>query len=373
MCSKEKAVQILYVIDSFKNPHAGTEGQLYQLVQGLDRNRFSPHLLVFHESNYLKENGFPCSYSVLGHSGLTNPSAWLALWKEARRFQKAGGKIVHAFFIDPSIMCPLIFRLHGVHAVISRRDMGYWYTRKYLFLLRRSGRAVSSVIANSQAVKDVVSRNERIPKDGIDVIYNGYEERVGDASIPDEVLFLRNQYPDAVFGVIVANIRPLKRLSDAVVSLAVVAQKGGNLHLVVIGDGDHNGLSQQAEALGVRERVHFLGRRSDVADCLPAFDIGLLCSESEGFSNSIVEYMRSGLPVVCSSVGGNPEAVEHGVSGYLYDCGNTNELADGLMKLVLDEGLRQRIGAAALASSEARFSNRVMVERHQDVYSELVS
>lgn len=97
MCSKEKAVQILYVIDSFKNPHAGTEGQLYQLVQGLDRNRFSPHLLVFHESNYLKENGFPCSYSVLGHSGLTNPSAWLALWKEARRFQKAGGKIVHAF------------------------------------------------------------------------------------------------------------------------------------------------------------------------------------------------------------------------------------------------------------------------------------
>jgi glycosyltransferase involved in cell wall biosynthesis len=222
-------------------------------------------------------------------------------------------------------------------------------------------------------VKDVVSRNERIPKDGIDVIYNGYEERVGDASIPDEVLFLRNQYPDAVFGVIVANIRPLKRISDALVSLAVVVQKGGNLHLVVIGDGDHNELSQQAEALGVRERVHFLGRRSDVADCLPAFDIGILCSESEGFSNSIVEYMRSGLPVVCSSVGGNPEAVEHGVSGYLYNCGDTNELADSLMKLVLDENLRHKIGAAALVSSGARFSKRVMVEEHLDFYNELLS
>ncbi|KAE8546981.1 glycosyltransferase [Marinobacter nauticus] len=366
-------VPILYVIDSFKNPHAGTEGQLYQLVQGIDRKRFSPHLLVFQESAYLKENGFPCSYTVLGRSGLTNPAAWLALWKEAKRFRESGGKIVHAFFIDPSIMCPIIFRPFGVHTVISRRDMGYWYTKKYLFLLRCSRRAVSSVIANSQAVKDVVSRNERVPKDGIDVIYNGYEERVGDASIPDEVLFLRNQYPDAVFGVIVANIRPLKRISDAIVSLAVVVQKGGNLRLVVIGDGDHNGLSQQAEALGVRERVHFLGRRSDVADCLPAFDIGILCSESEGFSNSIVEYMRSGLPVVCSSVGGNPEAVEHGVSGYLYNCGDTNELADSLMKLVLDENLRHKIGASALASSGARFSKRVMVEEHQDVYSELVS
>ena len=366
-------VPIMYVIDSFKNPHAGTEGQLYQLVQGIDRRKFSPHLLVFQESAYLKENGFPCSYTVLGRSGLASPSAWLALWKEAKRFRKNGGKIVHAFFIDPSIMCPIIFKLFGVHTVISRRDMGYWYTQKYLFLLRCSRCAVSSVIANSQAVKNVVSSNERIPKAAIDVIYNGYEERGGGVSIPDEVLFLRNQYPGAVFGVVVANVRPLKRISDAIVSLAGVVQKGGNLHLVVIGDGDHGRLSQQAETLGVRERVHFLGRRSDVADCLPAFDIGILCSESEGFSNSVVEYMRSGLPVVCSSVGGNPEAVEHGVSGYLYDCGNTNELADCLMKLVVDEGLRYSLGEAALASSEARFSNSVMVRQHQDVYSGLVS
>src|SRR5690606_26535204 len=134
-------VPILYVIDSFKNPHAGTEGQLYQLVQGIDRNRFSPHLLVFQESAYLKEYGFPCNYTVMGHSGLTNLSAWLALWKEARQFQRNGGKIVHAFFIDPSIMCPIIFKPFGVRVVISRRDMGYWYTKKHLFLLRWSGRA----------------------------------------------------------------------------------------------------------------------------------------------------------------------------------------------------------------------------------------
>ncbi|WP_029653304.1 glycosyltransferase, partial [Marinobacter daepoensis] len=366
-------VPILYVIDSFKNPHAGTEGQLYQLVQGLDRSRFSPHLLVFQDSVYLKQNGFPCNYTVLGRSGLTNPLAWFALCKVAKKFRKSGGKIVHAFFIDPSIMCPFIFKPFGIHAIISRRDMGYWYTRKYLFLLRLSGRLVSSVIANSDAVKDIVSNSERISRDEINVIYNGYEAKIERVSIPDEVLLLRKQYPDAVFGVIVANIRPLKRISDAITALATVVQRSGNLHLVVVGDGDHSGLSQTAEALGVGERVHFLGRRSDVADCLPGFDIGLLCSESEGFSNSIVEYMRAGLPVVCSSVGGNPEAVEHGVSGYLYECGNISALSDGLMKLVLDKALRDKIGASALASSEARFSDKVMLEKHQDVYSELIS
>ncbi|MBY6032518.1 glycosyltransferase [Marinobacter daepoensis] len=365
-------VPILYVIDSFKNPHAGTEGQLYQLVQGLDRSRFSPHLLVFQDSAYLQENGFPCNYTVLGRSGLSNPLAWFALWKVAKKFRKSGGKIVHAFFIDPSIMCPIIFKPFGVHGIISRRDMGYWYTQKYLFLLRCSGRAVSSVIANSEAVKDVVSNSERIPRDEINVIYNGYEEKVERVSIPAEVSLLRKQYPDAVLGVIVANIRPLKRISDAITALATVVQRSCNLHLVVVGDGDHSGLSQTAEALDVRERVHFLGRRSDVADCLPGFDIGLLCSESEGFSNSIVEYMRAGLPVICSSVGGNSEAIEHGVSGYLYECGNIGELSDGLMKLVFDTALRHKMGSAALKASEARFNSRLMVDQHQDVYSELV-
>ncbi|MAO14191.1 glycosyltransferase [Marinobacter sp.] len=366
-------IPILYVIDSFKNPNAGTEGQLYQLIQGLDRDYFSPHLLVFQESTYLKESGFPCNYTVLGCSGLTNLSAWVALWREAKQFRKRGGRIVHAFFIDPSIMCPIIFRLHGVPVVISRRDMGYWYTQKYLFLLRWSGRVVSSVITNSKAVRDVVSKRERIPKNVISVIYNGYQARTNEALIPAEVLLLRKHHPDAVFSVIVANIRPLKRITDAIVALAKVVEQGGNMHLVVIGDGDDSELTLRAKELDVYERIHFLGRRSDVADCLPAFDIGVLCSESEGFSNSIVEYMRAGLPVVCSSVGGNPEAIEHGVSGYLYDVGNITMLSGYLQQLVFDIRLRLQMGAAALDSSEARFSNEVMVDQHQDVYGALVS
>lgn len=366
-------VPILYVIDSFKNPHAGTEGQLYQLVQGLDRSRFSPHLLVFQESSYLKTNGFPCEYTVLGCSGLTNLATWVGLWKEAQRFRERGGGIVHAFFIDPSIICPLVFRFRGIPVVISRRDMGYWYTQKYLCLLRWSGRVVSSVIANSNAVKNVVSQSERIPAHKINVIYNGYQDVTHRTPIPESFHALRGRHADAVFCVVVANIRPIKRISDAIIAIAEVVQKGGNLHLAIVGDGDDGELICLAKEIGVRDRVHFFGQRSDVADFLPAFDIGLLCSESEGFSNSIVEYMRAGLPVVCSSVGGNPEAVEHGVSGYLYEAGDTDILSGYLAKLVFDTQLRCKLGAAALESSKVRFCSRVMVEQHQNVYGELVS
>ncbi|WP_138436303.1 glycosyltransferase [Marinobacter shengliensis] len=364
----QKTVQVLYVIDSFKNPQAGTEGQLYQLVQGLDRSRVSPHLLVFQESTYLKESGFPCNYTILGSSGLRSLSTWFRLWREAKRFRKAGVNVVHAFFIDPSIMCPIIFRLQGIRVIISRRDMGYWYTKNYLYLLRFSGRFVSSVIANSEAVKRVVCRNEGIPENLISVIYNGYKADLEKASVPDEILLIRKEYPDGVFGVIVANIRPIKRITDAIVALAKVVEQGGNMHLVVIGDGDDSELALRAKDLDVHKRIHFLGRRSDVSGCLPAFDIGLLCSDSEGFSNSIVEYMRAGLPVVCSSVGGNPEAIEHGVSGYLYNVGNTTMLAGYLGQLVSDANLRKQMGSAALVSSEVRFSSEVMVEQHQDLY-----
>lgn len=363
---------ILFVIDHFRNPHAGTEGQLFQLVTGLDRSRYTPCLLVFSDSEYLREQGFPCEYEVLGHSSLSSPSTWLALWKFARNFRSKGGRLAHVFFNDPSVICPPVFRSQGITTIISRRDMGYWYTGAWRVALMVTGRFVSAVITNSHAVSAVTAKNELLAPKRIHVVYNGYQDESAAVDIPFDLCQLRASHPGAVFVGLVANIRPIKRIKDAIEALKDKKTESANLHLLIIGDGDVSQLMNQAASLGVDERVHFIGRRSDVKACLKALDIALLCSESEGFSNSLIEYMQADLPVVCSDVGGNPEAVAHGQTGYLYPCGDVAALAAYLVKLAESEGLRRSLGKEAGKVARERFGMEQMVTEHQRIYQQVI-
>lgn len=363
---------ILFVIDHFRNPHAGTEGQLLQLVKGLDRSRFSPNLLVFSDSDYLREQAFPCEYEVLGYSRLSSIATWLALWRFARRFKAKGGRLAHVFFNDPSIICPPVFRSQGIKTIISRRDMGYWYTPAARAALICTGRFVSAVITNSRAVSAVTAEKELVAPNRIHVVYNGYERGSSHVELPSDLLTLRSRYPGAVFAGLVANIRPIKRIQDAILAISDKYSGSAKVHLLIIGDGDPSELINQAKSVGVDERVHFFGRRSDVKACLKAVDIALLCSESEGFSNSIIEYMQADLPVVCSDVGGNPEAVKHGKTGYLYPCGDVDVLAEYLAKLADSEELRRSIGEEAGKVARGRFGMGRMVIEHQLIYQQII-
>ncbi|KPQ01364.1 glycosyltransferase [Marinobacter sp. HL-58] len=363
---------ILFVIDHFRNPNAGTEGQLFNLVKGLDRARFEPILLVFRDSEYLQQNGFPCDYHVLGHTRLFAPATWVALWALARRFGASGVRLAHIFFNDPSVICPPVFRLNGIKTIISRRDMGYWYTTAYRAMLAVSGRFVSAAITNSDAVRQVTVKSEPFKLSRVHVIYNGYDGGETGSDLPDDLVSLRNKHPNAVFAGLVANIRPIKRMEDAIKAVGQLHESGHDLHLILIGDGDQADLRLLVSKYGVADKVHFLGPRADVKACLKALDIGLLCSESEGFSNAIVEYLQAGLPVVCSNVGGNPEAVEHGETGYLYPCGDIAELTNHLQALTNSSELRERIGHNAIKRARERFSMETMVAKHQDIYEELI-
>jgi glycosyltransferase involved in cell wall biosynthesis len=365
--------KILFVIDHFRNPHAGTEGQLFALVNELDRSRFEPLLLVFTDSDYLRENGFPCPYHVLGQSRLASPGMWWSLFRLGQAFRAEGVRLAHVFFNDPSIVCPPIFHACGIRTIISRRDMGYWYTRFHRFVLPLTGRFVSGVVTNSHAVKAVTEKVEKYPEHLVHVIYNGYPERIEDSRQQESVEPITPQLPaGAIIAILVANIRPIKRMGDAIRALALAAEECDHLHLVVVGDGNASSLFELAEQQGIGERVHFTGPRQDVTECLRKADIGVLCSESEGFSNAVVEYLRAGLPVVCSSVGGNPEAVTDGEEGFLFPVGDVKALAERLKWLSLDSDLRHRLGKRALRSGYERFSMRVTLDQHQALYDQVL-
>ncbi|MBI48402.1 MAG: glycosyl transferase family 1 [Marinobacter sp.] len=359
---------ILFVIDHFRNPNAGTEGQLFNLVSRLDRQKFDPRLLVFTDSEYLRSSAFPCDYDVLGSSSLSSAKTWWLLWRYAKAFRGRGGRLAHVFFNDPSVICPPVFRLQGIRTLISRRDMGYWYTPVWRAVLKLTGRFVSLAVANSQAVKELTAKSESLNPDKIEVIYNGYDADRTVPSIPADIEQLKAGHQNAVFIALVANIRPIKRIQDAVEAISGKGCRSANLHLVILGDGDSKHLRQLARNRQIESRVHFLGGRTDVKACLKHLDIGLLCSESEGFSNSIIEYMQAGLPVVCSRVGGNPEAVSHGETGFLYPCGDVSQLEKLLCELGGDTELRRSVGESAKQVAQERFGMDRMVSEHELVY-----
>lgn len=359
--------KILYALDNYKTANAGTEKQVFNLISNLDTTKFEPHLLVFEDSAYLNTRAFPCDYTVVKLKGIRNISSWMIMLKAAYKFKQKGFKLVHTFFIDTSIICPPVFSLFGIKVIISRRDMGYWYNSSYKRLLKITGNFVSAVTTNSIAVKAITSTSEGIAENKIHVIYNGYElDRKEDAhpahDIADNKLII----------VLVANVRPLKRIGDMLDALKIIVDKFPTAHFVHIGDGDTAQLRAKAEANNIQKNCSFLGKRTNVLSYLKKAHVGVLCSESEGFSNSILEYQLSGLPVVCSNVGGNPEAVIEGENGYLYQAGNVQELASKLIKLLSNPKEMELMGARAKANALAKYDIKSTTKYNQELYLKLL-
>jgi len=363
--------RVLFLIDSFKDPYAGSERQLYLLVEALVARGIECHLVVLTASDYLMREEFPCAYTVLGYTSLGRPRIWGAMYSLGRRFRAQGFTIAHTFFNDVSVVAPPMLGLAGFRTVISRRDMGFWHTPGKLWLLRAMRGQVTAWVANSRAVADKTIVKEWAKPERTQVIYNGFPIEHGPVSGGARDLEVLRSSGRVLAG-LVANVRPIKRIQDLVRALARLKDDVPALNVVLIGAGDQEPLRDLGHELGVSDRLHCLGSRNDVPACLKALDIGVLCSESEGFSNALVEYMLAGLPVVCTEAGGNPEAVEHGETGLLYDVGDVEMLATHLQCLASDVEYRQRLGERGRRVARERFAMDTMVDAHMALYSELL-
>ncbi len=173
----------------------------------------------------------------------------------------------------------------------------------------------------------------------------------------------------------VGRLVPIKDLKTLLKAAEVLIRLGREVHVLLVGAGPElPGL--QAYALASRElagRVQFLGASDRVSDLLRSMDIFVLPSISEGMSNTILEAMASGLPVVISRAGGNPELVEGGRVGCLFNVRDVDALAGHLSKLVGNAALRREYGLAARRRVEEQFSLPVMIKNYRDLYRNLAA
>jgi len=170
----------------------------------------------------------------------------------------------------------------------------------------------------------------------------------------------------------ISNFRPVKRIRDVIDVFARVHAEV-NSRLILIGDGPEMPIAREtAEDHGVLDRIKFVGVVDQVAPLLNKADLFLLPSSTESFGLVALEAMASGVPVIASDVGGIPEVVDHGTTGFLAPCRDTEEMAAHAISLLKDEELRCQFGLAARARAREMFNYESIVPQYEKMYQRLV-
>jgi glycosyltransferase involved in cell wall biosynthesis len=375
------ATKIMYLLDYYEGPQAGTEGQLLQLLQHHDRSRYEPAMTLLRISDYIERNPLCCPVKVLGITRLASVRSIFKVLRFALSLRREGYRLVHCFFNDVSLIAPPLLRMFGMRVLVSRRDMGFWYTPGKLAVLRLVSAFVDRYVANCQAVGRVVHQREWAPSRKISVIYNGILPPASDRGGASHTIDLPGQPDQSPVVGIVANLKPIKRIDVLIRALAVACECYPSARLIVVGK---DGPSQQgrnmreeleglASLLGIRNKVIFTGGVDDPAPYIKRFTVAVLCSESEGFSNALIEYMQAGRPIICTDTGGNPELVQDGINGFLFPVGDVDTLADRLIKLLSDSALARRLGEAARETVLSTYSHTRMIIEQMACYDEVLS
>jgi len=379
-------IKILYMIDCLI-AWAGTEKHLYKLISGMDKNRYECHVCAFALSAEMLER-FKSTGAKTFLMPLENIYGVAALKQalQLRRFLRENEiDIVQTFHFASDIMGTLVARWAGVPVVISsKRDMGFLNNRMHARALRLIDPLVNRVICVSNAVKQALAERKLVKPRKAVVFYNGVdlnEFKVDHSNIAarKKQLGLRPELPVVA---LVANPRPIKDLETFIRAARQVLDLQHNAQFVVVGaecfyltgKRDYQAqLNELIARLNLREHVIFLGNRSEVNQILPLADICVLTSLSEGFSNTIVEYMTAERPVIATDVGGNREAIVDQETGFLIPAQAPQRLAELIARLLNDKALAARLGKAGRKRIEKHFTLARMVENHQALYKALLS
>jgi glycosyltransferase involved in cell wall biosynthesis len=262
--------------------------------------------------------------------------------------------------------------------VASKRETSGMRTTGQRFVERAAFNRANAVIANSDAVR--IHLAERgLNGSKVRLIHNGIIlDRFADVEISRQELCDKYALPaaDTVrFVTLVANLRHgVKNIPMLLRVARRVVEVHPNAHFVIAGEGGlETELKRQAIELGVKDSIHFIGRCTNVPAMLHASYACVLTSSAEGFSNSILEYMAAGRPVVATNVGGAAEAVVDGANGYLVNSDDDAGMAHRLIELLNDEEKATTFGKEGKQRIAARFTAEAQLMSTIELYRSLLN
>jgi len=258
---------------------------------------------------------------------------------------------------------PVITTLHGTDITLVGADRSYLPITKYALEQSDGVTAISNYLKQATIEHFQFDRIEVIPNF---VCPDDYKPKI-DCELREMLS------PDgAPVMVHVSNFRPVKRPVDCVEILARVLKKTP-ARLVMVGDGsERTNCIHRARCLGLSDKCTFVGKQPNIVDYLCASDVLLLPSEQESFGLAALEAMAVQVPVVASRVGGLPELIDDGETGYLSPVGEVDKMADDAARLLMDAKLRRETGRAARASAIERYSTHKIIPQYIEFYEKIL-
>ena len=369
-----RKLKVAFIIDEYGI--GGTERQLGLLMDGMDQSKFDVSLF-FLRNNDGGDGGIGGTKAqVIGVRSLCSLGGMKKIFEFSRLLSKNQFDIVQTFFQDSTLFGILAARLAGIKKIfVSVRDMRFWATPVMSAVHKLVTLLADGVVVNSNAVKE--SLKGRVFYRKVFVIHNGIE--IGDHFRANEaskkwVTHEFNLTDSAPIVVLVANCnRKVKRV-DLLIEAIPSVLRSVKAYFLIVGDGHMRpSLEKRVSELGVEIWVRFAGQRHDVEEILSGCDLALNTSDSEGFSNSVMEAMRAGLPVIASDIAGNRELVEDGQNGLFFAPGDPQDLARKISILVFDRELRGKLGVDGCNRIKQEFRIDKMVKKYEEFYLSLMN
>jgi len=340
--------RVLMLVDSLYDGTGGAERFAVGLAAALPPERYEVAVCATRTS----EGSLPAGLEAAGVGqfalGRRGRFDVLPFGRLARHLRRARIDVLHCHKFGSNVWGTLIGRAAGVPVVIAHEHTWSYEGQPLRRFLdgRVVGRLAHRFVAVSEADRRRMVQVEHVPEERTLTIPTGYVPRT-EAAGGDLRAELGVDDGTPLVGT-VAQLRPQKALDVLIDAFARLPEELGSARLVIAGEGPSRAdLEQAAARLGVAERVHLLGTRTDVGAILAALDVAAMSSDFEGLPLFAFECMTSGTPLVATNVGGLPEVIDDGETGLLVPARDPAALASALERLLRDPALRERLAAAA--------------------------
>ena len=349
---------------------SGAEKQLTLLACGLPRDQFDVRVTCLTSggpyAESLRKADIPVT--ILNKRFQFDPLAW---WRLQRHLKASAPDILHTWLFAANSYGRMA-RPGGspTKVIVSERCVDSWKTWQ-LWVDRQLVSRTDCLVGNSQAVVDFY-RPLGYRDDQLCVIPNGVTAPPQPSQSREEFLAEQGLPSDAKLVFFAGRLAHQKRVPDLIWAMQLLRQADPRSYLIIVGDGPlRSSLEQQAREVEVEKHVRFLGHRSEAACLLHHADAVWLGSEFEGMSNSLMEAMACGRPIVATAIPPNQELIRHGEHGYLVNVGDSAGFAQYTLKYWNEPATAQAVGEAARSRMEVENSVDRMIRRYADLYQKI--
>lgn len=353
---------------------SGAEKQLTRLACGLPKDEFDVHVVCLTRGGPYEDDlrAAGVSVTVLGKRLKFDPGT---LWRLRNFLRRHRPDVLHTWLFAANAYGRMVAKAAGgPRVIVSERCVDVWKSGWQRWLDRRLLSRTDRWIANSESVA-AHYRSQEVPAERIVVIRNGVE--IPPLETPETIAStaaLREELgiPPATRVVgYVGRLAKQKRVHDLVWGLQLLRQVTENVCFVIVGDGpERMELEKLATHFGCAHLVRFVGRRNDASRFFPMFQTFWLGSDFEGMSNSVMEAMAYGIPVVASDIPPNRELVVDGLTGFVVKAGDSFGFAQFTDRILADGALARRLGNAGRERMQAEFGMDRMIAEHAAIYRE---